>query len=41
MISWFISPWEAARLSLEAQRVMAFHFFVLLPVNNNHVKRTE
>ena len=26
MISWFISPWEAARLSLEAQRVMAFHF---------------
>jgi hypothetical protein len=27
MISWFISPWEAARLSLEAQRVMAFHFF--------------
>jgi hypothetical protein len=27
MISWFISPWEAARLSLEAQRIMAFHFF--------------
>jgi len=26
MMSWFISPWEAARLSLEAQRVMAFHF---------------
>jgi len=26
MISWFISPWEAVRLSLEAQRVMAFHF---------------
>jgi hypothetical protein len=26
MISWFISPWEAVRLSLEVQRVMAFHF---------------
>ena len=27
MISWFISPWDAARLSLEAQRAMAFQFF--------------
>jgi hypothetical protein len=26
MFLWFISPWEAARLSLEAQRVMAFQF---------------
>ena len=26
MMSWFISPWEAARLSLEAQRAIAFHF---------------
>jgi hypothetical protein len=26
MFSWYISPWEAARLSLEAQRVMTFHF---------------
>jgi hypothetical protein len=29
MISWFMSPWEAARLSLEAQRVMASHFIRL------------
>jgi hypothetical protein len=26
MFSWFISPWEAARLSLEAQRLMTLHF---------------
>jgi hypothetical protein len=26
MMSWIISPWEAARLALEAQRSMAFHF---------------
>ena len=24
--SWFISPWQAARMSLEAQRTMAFSF---------------
>jgi hypothetical protein len=29
MFLWFISPWEAARLSLEAQRAMAFHFLDL------------
>ena len=29
MFLWFISPWEAARLSLEAQRKMAFHFLGL------------
>jgi hypothetical protein len=27
MSSWFISPWEAARLSLEAQRQVASLFF--------------
>ena len=27
MMSWFISPWEAARLSLEAQRQLALLFF--------------
>jgi hypothetical protein len=27
MSSWFISPWEAARLSLEAQRQVAMLFF--------------
>jgi hypothetical protein len=26
MFSWFISPWEAARLSLEAQRLMTLRF---------------
>ena len=26
MTSWFISPWEAARLSLEAQRLTTLHF---------------
>jgi hypothetical protein len=26
MFAWFISPWEAARLSLEAQRLMVFPF---------------
>jgi hypothetical protein len=29
MFLWFISPWEAARLALEAQRVMASHFLGL------------
>jgi hypothetical protein len=29
MFLWFISPWEAARLSLETQRVMAFQFLGL------------
>ena len=29
MSSWFISPWEAARFSLEAQRQMALLFFPL------------
>jgi hypothetical protein len=29
MMSWFISPWEAARLSLEAQRQVALLFFSL------------
>jgi hypothetical protein len=27
MSSWFISPWEAAQLSLEAQRQVALLFF--------------
>ena len=27
MTPWFISPWEAARLSLEAQRQVALLFF--------------
>src|SRR5436190_16914651 len=27
MSSWFISPWEAARFSLEAQRQVAMLFF--------------
>ena len=26
MFPWFISPWEAARVSLEAQRLLAFPF---------------
>jgi len=26
MFAWFISPWEAARLSWEAQRLVAFPF---------------
>jgi len=29
MFLWFISPWEAARRSLEAQQAMAFHFLNL------------
>jgi hypothetical protein len=29
MSSWFISPWEAARFSLEAQRQIALLFFPL------------
>jgi hypothetical protein len=35
MFAWFISPWEAARLSWEAQRLMAFLSFTSLPVNND------
>jgi hypothetical protein len=31
MSSWFMSPWEAARLSLEAQRQMALLFFPFVP----------
>ena len=27
MSSWFISPWEAVRMSLEAQRLIALQFF--------------
>jgi hypothetical protein len=27
MVSWFISPWEAARISMEAQRMIAAQFF--------------
>jgi hypothetical protein len=27
MFPWFISPWEAARISLEAQCLLAFPFF--------------
>ena len=29
MVSWFISPWEAARFSMEAQRLIALQFFGL------------
>jgi hypothetical protein len=31
MSSWFISPWEAARFSLEAQRFIALQFFPFAP----------
>jgi hypothetical protein len=31
MFSWFISPWDAARFSLEAQRDMAFYFLRFAP----------
>ena len=27
MVSWFIMPWEAARVSMEAQRMIAAQFF--------------
>jgi hypothetical protein len=27
MVSWFISPWEVARFSMEAQRLIALQFF--------------
>ena len=27
MVSWFISPWEVARVSMEAQRLMAVQLF--------------
>jgi hypothetical protein len=31
MRSWFMLPWEAARLSLEAQHLMALQLFRLIP----------
>ena len=31
MSSWFISPWEVARVSLEAQRLIALQFFPFAP----------
>jgi hypothetical protein len=31
MSSWFISPWEVARFSLEAQRLIALQFFPFAP----------
>jgi hypothetical protein len=31
MSSWFISPWEAVRLSLQAQRLIAVQFFPFGP----------
>jgi hypothetical protein len=31
MSSWFISPWEAVRFSLEAQRLIALQFFPFVP----------
>jgi|SRR5580704_7435344 hypothetical protein len=31
MSSWFISPWEIARFSLEAQRLIALQFFPFAP----------
>jgi hypothetical protein len=27
MVSWFMSPWEAARFTMEAQRLVALQFF--------------
>ena len=31
MSSWFISPWEVARFSLEAQHLIALQFFPFVP----------
>jgi hypothetical protein len=31
MSSWFISPWEAVRFSLEAQRLIALQLFPFAP----------
>jgi hypothetical protein len=31
MSAWFISPWEAVRFSLEAQRLIALQFFPFAP----------
>jgi hypothetical protein len=31
MSSWFVSPWEAVRFSLEAQRLIALQFFSFPP----------
>ena len=36
MSSWFISPWEAVRFSLEAQRRIALQFFPFAPVRTTH-----
>ena len=36
MSSWFFSPWEAARFSLEAQRLLAVQFFPFAPRQNNN-----
>jgi hypothetical protein len=36
MSSWFFSPWEAARFSLEAQRLLALQFFPFAPRQNNN-----
>jgi hypothetical protein len=36
MSSWFISPWEAARFALEAQRLIAVQFFPFAPRQNNN-----
>jgi hypothetical protein len=38
MMSWIISPWEAARLALEAQRSMAFHFLRLASGQEGQIK---
>jgi len=38
MMSWIISPWEAARLALEAQRSMAFHFLRLASGQEGPIK---
>ena len=36
MSSWFFSPWEAARFSLEAQRLLALQFFPFAPRQNDN-----
>jgi hypothetical protein len=36
MSSWFISPWEAARFALEAQRLIAVQLFPFAPRQNNN-----
>jgi hypothetical protein len=32
MSSWFISPWDTVRFSLEAQRLIALQFFPYAPL---------